>query len=96
MLKILKIALKNAVHSTRIPNVWESINGHQQPLHSKDRTFLVISVLFPYDKHHELKSNPLYAFKAKSADPDTMYLHEAMKQPDRKEFLKAIKKEVTK
>ena len=34
------------------------------------------------------------AMKA-SVDPDTMYLHEAMKQPDRKHFLKAMDKEAT-
>ena len=33
------------------------------------------------------------AYKATS-DPDTMYLHEAMKQPDKAEFLKAMQKEV--
>jgi hypothetical protein len=38
--------------------------------------------------------HPLMAFKATS-DPDTMYLHEAMKEPDKKEFLVAMQKEVT-
>jgi Reverse transcriptase (RNA-dependent DNA polymerase)/GAG-pre-integrase domain len=32
---------------------------------------------------------------AASADPDVMYLHEAMKQPDRKEFVQAMVDEVT-
>ena len=32
---------------------------------------------------------------AASSDPDVMYLHEAMKQPDKKEFLKAMVDEVT-
>lgn len=31
---------------------------------------------------------------AASKDPDTMYLHEAMKQPDKPQFLKAMQKEV--
>ena len=35
----------------------------------------------------------LQIYKA-STDPDTMYLHEAMKEPDHKEFLKAMQKEV--
>ena len=35
----------------------------------------------------------LLAYKA-STDPDTMYMHEAMKEPDHKEFLKAMEKEV--
>ncbi len=38
--------------------------------------------------------HPLMAFKATS-DPDTMYLHDAMKEPDKKEFLVAMQKEVT-
>ena len=37
--------------------------------------------------------HPLLAYKSTS-DPDTMYLHEAMKQPDKVEFLKAMDKEV--
>jgi hypothetical protein len=35
----------------------------------------------------------LIAFKA-TLDPDTMYLHEAMKEPDKKEFIDAMHKEV--
>jgi hypothetical protein len=31
---------------------------------------------------------------AASADPDTMYYHEAMREPDSAEFIKAMKKEV--
>ena len=31
---------------------------------------------------------------AASTDPDVLYLHEALKQPDRKEFLKVMIKEV--
>ena len=37
-------------------------------------------------------SDPI-AFAA-SADPDTMYLHEAMKQPDKKQFIQAMLDEV--
>jgi histone deacetylase 1/2 len=42
----------------------------------------------------EEKHPLLFAFAA-SADPDTMYLHEAMRQPDRLQFIEAMKKEVT-
>jgi hypothetical protein len=35
----------------------------------------------------------MHAFAA-SADPDTMYLHEAMREPDRDEFIKAMEAEV--
>jgi hypothetical protein len=37
--------------------------------------------------------NELLAMKA-SADPDTMYHHEVMRQPDREEFKKAMQKEI--
>ena len=37
--------------------------------------------------------NPRLAYAA-SADPDTMYLHEALKQPDRHKFIEAMHKEV--
>jgi len=41
----------------------------------------------------EINENPLLAFAA-SADPDTMYYHEAMKEPDKEEFIKAMVREV--
>ena len=47
--------------------------------------------LFPnYAGKPEL--DPLQVFKATS-DPDTMYMHEAMEQPDKAEFRKAMRKE---
>jgi hypothetical protein len=39
-------------------------------------------------------TNPLLFAFAASADPDTMYLREALKQPDRDQFLKAMQKEI--
>ena len=36
---------------------------------------------------------PLLTYKA-STDPNTMYMHEAMREPDKVEFLKAMVKEV--
>ena len=36
--------------------------------------------------------DPLYAFKS-TADPDSMYRHEAMRQPDRDQFSEAMQKE---
>ena len=38
-----------------------------------------------------MKEHPFQAFKATS-DPDTMYLHEATKEPERKEFITAMVK----
>ncbi len=49
-----------------------------------------LEAMFPY---REDDIHPLTAFKATS-DPDTMYLHEAMKEPDKKEFIEAMRKEV--
>lgn len=48
-----------------------------------------------YNEEHllgQFESDPI-AFKA-TADPDTMYLHEAMKEPDAKQFQEAMRKEV--
>jgi hypothetical protein len=39
------------------------------------------------------EQHPMLAYAA-SADPDTMYYHEAMREPDRPEFIKAMVKEV--
>ena len=43
-------------------------------------------------KDHK-EEHPMLAYAA-SADPDTMYFHEAMKEPDKDEFIKAMRKEV--
>ena len=52
--------------------------------------------MFPREgtKAAEQERDPITAFKA-STNPDTMYMHQAMKQPDRKEFQVAMVKEVT-
>jgi len=47
--------------------------------------------LFPKDESYT--ANPIQAFKATS-DPDTMYMHEAMKEPDADKFKEAMQKEV--
>ena len=49
-----------------------------------------LEAMFPF---RDEGIHPLVAFKATS-DPDTMYLHEAMKEPDREEFIDAMHKEV--
>ena len=50
--------------------------------------------MVPHDSQHELQSmDPLFAFKAK-ADPDTLYLHEALKQPDRERFIDSMQLEI--
>jgi hypothetical protein len=45
------------------------------------------------DSFAENNMHPLTAYAA-SADPDTMYLHQAMQQPDREQFLKAMQREI--
>eukprot|EP00978_Attheya_sp_CCMP212_P013327 scaffold33477_cov61-Attheya_sp.AAC.1 len=41
----------------------------------------------------EAMADPI-AFTA-SSDPDNLYLHEAMREPDKKQFMEAMKKEVS-
>lgn len=53
---------------------------------------LCYEAMYPHDEDPMLK-DPLLAFKA-VADPDTMYMHQAMKQPDKGEFVKAMLKEI--
>ena len=53
---------------------------------------LCYSSLYPRDDE-ATNMNPLLAYKA-TADPDTMYLHQAMKAEDRKDFQTAMMKEV--
>ena len=50
--------------------------------------------MFPKGESPDLEENPLLAFKA-NADPDTMYMHEALKDPDRAQFINAMLKEVS-
>ena len=55
--------------------------------------FCYLTKLTDDDDKSRIINEPLLAYKA-TADPDTMYLHEAMKQKDWKEFRKAMQKEV--
>ena len=49
--------------------------------------------MYPRGSGSACQQRPLLAYKA-STDPDTMYMHEAMREPDKVEFLKAMEKEV--
>ncbi len=53
------------------------------------------ALLEPYDyiENDTFQDKHPLAFKAKS-DPDSMYYHQAMKQPDREKFIEAIEKEL--
>ena len=50
-----------------------------------------LSAMFPdYEEFHQ---DPIQVFKAIS-DPDTMYYHQAMKQKNKEEFIKAMEREM--
>jgi Reverse transcriptase (RNA-dependent DNA polymerase) len=49
-----------------------------------------LMAMFP---DYPTEEHPLLTYAA-SADPDTMYLHQALKEPDRKQFIQAMTKEV--
>ena len=46
------------------------------------------------DEGRDLQGDPIECCKAVS-DPDTLYYHQAMKEPDREKFKEAMVKEVT-
>jgi hypothetical protein len=61
---------------------------------SHESTFVAYETLYEPDMTTEIEDqDPLLVFTA-SADPDTMYLHEAMKQPDKAQFKAAMQEEV--
>jgi hypothetical protein len=51
-----------------------------------------LQALYPQN-NGTMEEDPLLAYKSTS-DPDTMYLHEAMREPDKAEFVKSMTKEV--
>ena len=53
----------------------------------------VYETMYPRGSGSACQQRPLLAYKA-STDPDTMYMHEAMREPDKVKFLKAMEKEV--
>ena len=61
--------------------------------HVEGEIFCYLTKLTDDDDKSKIINEPLLAYKA-TADPDTMYLHEAMKQKDWQEFRKAMQKEV--
>ena len=53
--------------------------------------FAMQSIYPDYDDY--INDHPIFTFKAAS-DPNTMYYHEAMKMPDRTQFVEATEKEM--
>ena len=62
--------------------------------HDVEGEIFCLSAMFPKGESPDLEDNPLLAFKA-NAEPDTMYMHGALKEPDRAQFIKAMIKEVS-
>jgi hypothetical protein len=52
-----------------------------------------LQAMFPDDGPGDVVQHPLLAYGA-TADPDTLYYHEAMKAPDKQNFVEAMAEEV--
>ena len=63
----------------------------QSPSEVSGEIFCLEAMYDHYDEHSV--SDPIEVFKA-TADPDTMYHHQAMRQPDREDFKAAMDKEL--
>ena len=50
-----------------------------------------METLFPCD---DWAAEPVMAYKVAPLDPDTMYHHQAMEQPDQAEFIMGMQKEM--
>ena len=55
--------------------------------HDVEGKIFCLSAMFPKGESPDLEENPLLAFKA-NTDPDTMYMHEALKEPDRAQLIR--------
>ena len=53
-----------------------------------------LATMFPVDDTMDQPHSAFYCYKAADSDPDTMYHHQAMQQPDREQFRKAMQKEM--
>ena len=53
-----------------------------------------LATMFPVDDTIDQPHSAFYCYKAADSDPDTMYHHQAIQQPDRKLFRKAMHKEM--
>ena len=72
----------------------KSNDKKDQDVNNVEGELLCLEALYPEGASLlEQEQDPLFAYKA-TADPDTMYMHEAMKQPDKAEFKAAMVKEV--
>jgi hypothetical protein len=63
-------------------------------LETRDLVFPIAFELLAEIGLWEFEYDDPIAYMAKSGDPDTMYLDDALKAPDRNEFIKAMQHEV--
>ena len=77
------------VYSTLLHAMTTEIENATSTSDVKGEMFCLQS-MFP---HREDNDADIYAMKA-TADPDTMYLHEALREPDRDKFVQAMQKEM--
>ena len=71
----------------------KAIENAQTDLIALPLAYEVANVYQPYDPYdNDMTADPIAL--AASADPDTMYFHQAMKQPDRRQFQQAMQDEV--
>ena len=61
--------------------------------HAVDGELFCLETMFPTDDS-DLLGDPFHAFKAAASDPDTMYHHEAMKEPDAERFMDGMQQEM--
>jgi Reverse transcriptase (RNA-dependent DNA polymerase)/GAG-pre-integrase domain len=74
-------------------NVSEVLYGMEAKLEDKLPYHVAYEAIKEWADIEGQEQHPMLAYAA-SADPDTMYYHEAMREPDRPEFIKAMEKEV--
>ena len=53
-----------------------------------------LATMFPVDDTMDQPHSAFYCYKAADSDPDTMYHHQAMRQPDCEQFRTAMQKEM--
>ena len=62
----------------------------QATRHDVPGELFVDVAMFPAQADPMLEDHPLIATKAAVADPDTMYMHKAIQEPDSPEFKKGM------
>ena len=69
-------------------------NKHEHHVHGEIFCYSTLTCDQDVNKQHDQQNNPLYAYKA-TRDPDTLYLHQAIKLKLGLKFCKAMQKLTT-